>query len=114
VRMTVLPAMAGSTWTIIGVVAAGSSTSTWCASHLLAILTPEPHEEKRRRRQVLPDKHKYQGDACGFESRRWLWIFFWPGPRKGTEALNLGRVGSTPALAARKGRRCSTGRAPPS
>ena len=40
---------------------------------------------------------------------------FWPGPREGIGALNLGRVGSTPTLAARKrGRRCPTGRAPPS
>ena len=35
-------------------------------------------------------------------------------PSEGTEALNFGRVGSTPALAAHIGRRCSIGRAPPS
>ena len=40
--------------------------------------------------------------------------YFWPGPRKGIGALNLDRVGSTPALAAKKSRRCSTGRAPSS
>src|SRR4051794_35252712 len=32
--------------------------------------------------------------------------YYWPGPREGTEALNLGRVGSTPALAAPQCRRC--------
>ena len=61
------------------------------------------------------DEHpSCKGARAGSSSRRWLWIIFRPGPREGTEALNLGRVGSTPALAAREGRRCSTGRAPPS
>ncbi len=35
---------------------------------------------------------------------------FQPGPREGTEALNLGRVGSTPTLVAARCRRCAMGR----
>lgn len=40
----------------------------------------------------------------GFDS---CTTYCWPGPRQGIEALNLGRAGSTPALAAVPGRRCS-------